>query len=667
MLRPPDPARPSRWLAIAAGLITVALGAAELIAGSTPSGTLPGMGDAAERMHPAGQTGLALAGTALVLLAGSPGPGRRRTGYALGAVAAALGLLGVLTYLLPEAARRVETDARVVAPAAAVSLGLAGLSLALLDLPSTRRIHWPQALAPAAAAPALVTMLAYLFDAAGAAPGPVALAAMPAVTATGVLVLSAGVLLARPRHSLLRPYGRLGPGGAFARRLVPLLLGIPLGVVLVSAAVIRLGRGQPALVFSLTTALFVLVTALLMGRTVRLHDEADARRDRLLDELSAERDFTRTLLQSLSEGVVVFDRDLCVIDTNPRACELVGQPRAELIGQRPPYSWQPEPDRPPPLSDSAGGDRLLRRPDGTTVPVLARMSPVLDPEGRPRAFVGTFVDITERKQAERALAARATDLERVNERLRQGNRALEEAAQFKGDLMSIVSHEVSQPLSSVASLSELLAADWGDLPDDIRQELATKIDKNTRRLTRLINDMLLLFRLDAGAVSARRDSVPIAEVVETVMDTVPADVHVATSIDPDVCALVDRAHLWQVLSNLVSNALAYGEPPIEIGTETGRDGVVVTVRDYGPGIPQEQLPHLFGRIARRQPGGGRRKGSGLGLFIVRHLVEVNGGSIWYERADPRGAKLLVRLERAPGPTDKARKPATAPKIPAPHT
>jgi signal transduction histidine kinase len=217
------------------------------------------------------------------------------------------------------------------------------------------------------------------------------------------------------------------------------------------------------------------------------------------------------------------------------------------------------------------------------------------------------------------------------ERLREENARLEAALVFKNDLTSMLTHDVAQPISSIASLAELLTGDWDDLPDDIRLDLATKIDKNTQRLIKMMNDLQTLFRLDPGTVAARRSPVPLLEVARTAAtsDDVTID------IDEDLTTLADRAHLLVVLQNLLSNAATYGKPPIAVRAERRDDTVELSVRDHGPGIPEERLPLLFDRPTRR---------SGLGLFIVRHLVEANGGSVRYEHGEPHGAILVVTLE-----------------------
>jgi signal transduction histidine kinase len=202
----------------------------------------------------------------------------------------------------------------------------------------------------------------------------------------------------------------------------------------------------------------------------------------------------------------------------------------------------------------------------------------------------------------------------------------------------MLTHDVAQPISSIASLAELLHADWADLPDDIRLELATKIDKNTQRLIKMMNDLQMLFRLDMGSVTARRAPVPLREAAESVLAASTAGPDdVTIEIDEELSALADRAHLIAVVQNLLANAVAYGRPPVLISARRLDDQVELTVADSGPGIAEELLPNLFGRFMRS---------AGLGLFIARHLVEANGGAIRYEHATPQGARLIVSLEAA---------------------
>ncbi|WP_433827430.1 ATP-binding protein [Actinoplanes sp. CA-015351] len=410
----------------------------------------------------------------------------------------------------------------------------------------------------------------------------------------------------------------------------PLLLGV--AVIALVALVSRLfatpGRG-PDSVMSLSQAgALLLLTAgafLARPRPLRALDraldeaQADPEQRPLVEELRDREDFAQTLLQSMNEAVMVLDANYRVIDVNRRWRELTGYADDDVSRDPPPL--------PPPGS---GGDWTIPRADGTAVPVLASMAAIPDAAGTTRGYVATCVDIAERKHAEDALTEHAAELER-------GNAQLASALAFKNDLTSMLTHDVAQPISSIASLAELLCADWADLPDDIRLELATKIDKNTRRLVKMMNDLQLLFRLDTGSVTARRVPAPLLEVVRTVSATMAGE-DVEVAIDEDLAALIDRGHLTVVVENLLKNALTHGAPPIVVQAEPQGTAVLLVVQDSGPGIPEDVLPGLFGRFSR---------GAGLGLFIVRHLVEANGGTVRYEHATPQGARLLVTLERAP--------------------
>ncbi|TWG25961.1 sensor histidine kinase [Actinoplanes teichomyceticus] len=563
-----------------------------------------------EGLSPAPALALIPAGLALLLHVTPPAgglPGRLRTG-----AAAAFALAAVV--LGATAADR--------HPAAALATVLSGLALACLDVRLPRRagaapVRIADPLLLGAATIALVALVPRLFAASfPSGQGPAGV--MPLWLAGGLLALTAGAILARPEAGPLRTLDRSGPRTA-VRRLAPALVAAPLIAALVSAFAVRTGLSRPAAAVSTGAILAALALLALLAFLVRTLDRADRRQRRLVAELRDRQDFADTLLQSMNEAVMVLDANYHVIDVNRRWRELTGQ--------------QDDVREPPPLPPpGSGGDWLLPRADGTAVPVLATMAAIPDAAGAPRGYVATCVDIAERKEAEEALSEHAAELER-------GNAELAAALAFKNDLTSMLTHDVAQPISSIASLAELLCADWSDLPDDIRLELATKIDKNTRRLVKMMNDLQLLFRLDTGAVTARRVPVPLLEVVRATSAETPGAGEVEVAIDENVSALADRGHLAVVVANLLKNAITHGAAPIRVSAERQPDGtVLLCVQDSGAGIPQDVLPSLFGRFIR---------GSGLGLFIVRHLVEANGGSVRYEHAVPRGARLLITLEAAP--------------------
>jgi len=420
-----------------------------------------------------------------------------------------------------------------------------------------------------------------------------------------------------------------GPDGLAARRLAPALL-IPALSAAAGTVAGQLGLAPAVTIVTVNAVLATLVLIVLFGATVGALARREGPRADALAAARAERDRAAAVLRAMDAGVLVCDPQERVIEANPRWYELVGRPAPAVLGQVPPYPWE-VPDWP--------GEYLLQ-PDGTRVPVLATRAVVPG-----YGTVGTYLDFTDRRKAEDTLAEHAAVLERGNAELREANRRLEGAATFKNDLMSLVSHEMSQPLSSSASLAELLADSWDQLPEETRLDLTVKIHRNTRRLVGMVNDMLLLFHLDSGTVTARRTPVPVSEVVDTVAASLPTGVEITRQLSPAADALVDRNHLEQILTNLLTNAVTYGEPPIEVVARLDGKTVLIMVTDHGSGIPDEIRQYLFDRAVRpKATGTGSGKGRGLGLFIARHLAEVNGGAIWYEAGKPHGARLVVRLD-----------------------
>jgi signal transduction histidine kinase len=531
-------------------------------------------------------------------------------------------------YLLAGAGAAIGAAALGRHPAAAVATLLAALALAFIDVRVRRRpgdvIRYRVAdpLLAGAAIIALVALVPRMFAPtfpAGHGPDSV----MSPYAAGALLTLAVGAILARPEAGPLRTAAAAGPGTTI-RRLTPALIAVPVIAALISALAVRTGISRPAAAISTGAILAALAVLALVGYLIRSLEGADRRQRDLVAELHERQEFAATLLQSMNEAVMVLDANRRILNVNRRWRELTGHSADEPLRLEPP-------PRPP----AGSGDWLMPRVDGTEVPVLATMAVIPDAGGAPWAYVATYVDIADRKRAEETLSRHASELEHGNTRLREANTRLEAALAFKNDLTSMLTHDMAQPISSIASLSELLAADWDDLPEDIRRELASKIDKNTRRLIKMMSDLQLLFRLDTGSVTARRTPVPVLEVVEAVTAGLDDDTDIEVCIGEDISALADRGHLAAVVQNLLRNAIEYGEAPVEIRAERHADSIVLAVRDCGPGIPDELVPNLFGRFMR---------GAGLGLFIVRHLVEANGGSVRYEAAEPHGARLIVTFE-----------------------
>ena len=249
-------------------------------------------------------------------------------------------------------------------------------------------------------------------------------------------------------------------------------------------------------------------------------------------------------------------------------------------------------------------------------------------------------------------AALAIDKMRLAESARR-TATLEEADRVKTALLSAVSHDLRSPLSAIKTAATELLEPGAALDARGRVELLEAIDVETDRLTRLVANLLDLSRLQGGALHPHKEWVEIAEIVVSVVDrlaprlpTHPFTVDVPADLP---LVPVDYVRIDQVLSNLVENAAAYtpAGTPIEVTAREERAGVVVRVRDRGPGILPAERRRVFAPFYRGTATDGRSPGSGLGLAICKGIVEAHGGSIGIEEADGPGTSILVWLPGAP--------------------
>jgi signal transduction histidine kinase len=237
---------------------------------------------------------------------------------------------------------------------------------------------------------------------------------------------------------------------------------------------------------------------------------------------------------------------------------------------------------------------------------------------------------------------------RVTERERQVAQDLADANQAMREFVAIASHDLRTPISLVRGYASLLLGSWDTLADADKRKHLEAIERQGSHLSRLVDDLLTISRLDAKALQPDAHDVRLAEAVNEVVRDLGRDDDVECGIEDDLVASVDPEHLGRIVRNLVENAFAYGEPPVELGASLDGDGssVLVRVRDHGDGVPPDFLPRLFGRFARAETTKTReQRGTGLGLSIVRGLAQANGGDIHYEPASDGGACFVLRLPR----------------------
>ncbi len=232
------------------------------------------------------------------------------------------------------------------------------------------------------------------------------------------------------------------------------------------------------------------------------------------------------------------------------------------------------------------------------------------------------------------------------EHARSTSERMAELARLKTDFVSVVSHELRTPLTSIIGALGTLQRPELTPQDPRAKQLIDMAAKQSNRLKTLIEDLLVVSRIEADSLPMRPTELELEPLLVSLLESLPDGDRV--EFDPGdtvTTVMADPDHLARVFTNLVDNAIKYGgDGPIEIRTTAGRGEVHVSVIDHGPGIPYEQHDRIFERFTQLQPHATRSKGgAGLGLSIVKGLVEAMGGRVWYEPSVGGGATFTVAV------------------------
>lgn len=282
---------------------------------------------------------------------------------------------------------------------------------------------------------------------------------------------------------------------------------------------------------------------------------------------------------------------------------------------------------------------LLRARDGGFQWFLCRVRPLRDRQGRIAKWSGTCANIDEQKRTQRDLEAARAEAERAN--------------RLKDDFLATISHELRTPLQSILGWTSLLETEEVSEPR-VAKGLEV-IARNARAQAQLIEDILDTSRIIAGQLELNPAPVDLEHVVGAAADTLrhaaeAKGIALRVSCGPNLGTLVgDPARLQQVIWNLVSNAIKFtSEGSVEVTAERTADQVVISVRDTGSGIAPDFLPRVFERFRQADGTKSRRQGGlGLGLAIVRHLVELHGGEVSaHSEGEGKGAVFRVALPLA---------------------
>jgi two-component system phosphate regulon sensor histidine kinase PhoR len=325
------------------------------------------------------------------------------------------------------------------------------------------------------------------------------------------------------------------------------------------------------------------------------------------------------LTESLNEGVIAVDLNRQVVRINETA--------RRLLGTRAPLPF-PVDDLPrdvvlrDALEDALTGE--IR--DGTEIVIAGR---TLNITARPLTGGGAVLALFDLTRVRRLEAVRR-------------------------DFVANVSHELRTPLTIVGGFAETLAGD--DVPPDTLRQFAERILGNTRRMQRIVDDLLDLSRIESGGWKPNPTRIDLTAMTSDVFgaarDAAAAKgLLLEREIPPEASTVnADATALRQILGNLVDNAVRHtATGRVVLFSEPHERGVVVGVRDTGSGIPPEHLPRIFERFYRVDPGRAREEGgTGLGLAIVKHLVEAHGGRVKALSEVGAGSTITALFPHAPG-------------------
>jgi signal transduction histidine kinase len=241
-------------------------------------------------------------------------------------------------------------------------------------------------------------------------------------------------------------------------------------------------------------------------------------------------------------------------------------------------------------------------------------------DNKPVRIVGTVLDITEFKHLQ----------------------------QQKDDFISVASHELKTPMTTIKASMQVLDRLLKTEPDSERvPQFMEKVNSNLQKMQQLVEGLLNVSKINAGQLHLHRTTFKLSELINDCCDTLRIDGEYDLQIEGDIDARVfaDRYKIDQVVTNLINNAVKYAPESklIKIDIKKEAHFVKLSVQDFGPGIPQAKLPHLFDRYYRVDNSGYQYSGLGLGLYISADIIRRHNGEIFVESQEGVGSKFWFTL------------------------
>ena len=354
----------------------------------------------------------------------------------------------------------------------------------------------------------------------------------------------------------------------------------------------------------------------------------------LYTQVNQEKVRLNTLLDSLADGILILDSQNRIERSNPAFARMVNLPSEQIQGKlhEQVIQWVRQPQNLTLEQAEMGGWPLtphallyvegdLKRTDGEPpLPVGITYTPLISPEGGLLNIITTVRDITRFRQAE----------------------------EIKSTFVSIVSHELKTPVALIKGYVSTLRREDANWDPHIIQDSLAVIEEESDRLAGMIENLLDATRLQAGGLNIKQSDISIPDLAKrlaTRMQIQTTQHQIIVDFPPAFpVILADETRLEQVLSNLIGNAIKYapgGE--IRVSGQVRQNSVIVCVRDQGPGIAPEDIPHIFDRFYRAPDMARHTKGAGLGLYLTKAIIEAHQGRIWVDNAPGKGVQFCFSL------------------------
>ena len=375
-----------------------------------------------------------------------------------------------------------------------------------------------------------------------------------------------------------------------------------------------------------------------------LAEEFNAMRGNLkhaIEKITEEEKKMTAIVNSLTEGLILVDGDNQVLHINPVAELLlnvsvgqIGADFTQIIRDDELTTALKESQRQISLNKADISEVTLDRDDGKLV-LRVVASPFLDESGAMLGTVYVFDDITREKEID----------------------------QMKSDLISLVNHELRTPLTSIIGFVSFMSDGKAGPVNEKQKNILARVERQSKQLTALINDMLDVSRIEAGHIQMRQELVSVLEIAQQRIEEILPQAD-AKSIRLQLRApeslptiIGDEARLGQVFTNLIGNAIKFTLDNGEVTVKLKVDGHLLHVEiiDTGPGIPDEERHTVFDRFYQLSDFRTRQQGgSGLGLSIVKHIVEAHGGKLWVDDAEGRKGsnfQFVLPLKMSSNPSE----------------